>query len=386
MKMHVAGGKVPDDHVIDGIEMRDFFVGKTDYFGRESVVVYSGNDVFGVKWRNWKMNFKEIETVFGEIKEYGMPKIYSGLLLALLLPLSGYAQLSGLNTKGDFGLLSGTQAPPGFYIVPLYYDYTSDTLRDQNGDSRPALQDGGSVDARAGSVGHLWVSDFEILGGNYGFEIWPGFTNNALEAPLLGADDKVSTGFADLYIRPINLGWNIDRADFIAGIGIYVPTGEYEAGGDHNRGLGMWGYELFGGATVYFDAARTWHFATLASYETYGKKDDTDIRVGDLLTLEGGFGKSFLEGAGNIGIAYYAQWKVSNDDLGLNFSQPAGPLTHQHRVYGFGPEATFPIASKKALYGFLTLRYLWETGARSTLEGNTFVVQLSFPVPSIPLH
>ncbi len=77
MKMHVAGGKVPDDRIIDGIEMRDFFVGKTDKSGRESVIVYSGNDLFGIKWRNWKMNFKEIETVFGEIKEYGMPKIYN---------------------------------------------------------------------------------------------------------------------------------------------------------------------------------------------------------------------------------------------------------------------------------------------------------------------
>ena len=73
----IAGGKVPDDRVIDGIEMRDFFFGKTDKSGREGVIVYSGNDVFGVKWRNWKMHFKEIETIFGEVKEYGMPKLYN---------------------------------------------------------------------------------------------------------------------------------------------------------------------------------------------------------------------------------------------------------------------------------------------------------------------
>jgi hypothetical protein len=55
----------------------------------------------------------------------------------------------------------------------------------------------------------------------------------------------------------------------------------------------MWSYEVFGGTTVYFDEKRTWNFATLASFETHGKKDGTDIRVGDLLTLEGGLGKSF---------------------------------------------------------------------------------------------
>ena len=73
----IAGGKVPDDRIIDGIEMRDFFLGKTDKSGREGVIVYFGSDVFGVKWRNWKMNFKEIDTIFGEVKEYGMPKIYN---------------------------------------------------------------------------------------------------------------------------------------------------------------------------------------------------------------------------------------------------------------------------------------------------------------------
>jgi arylsulfatase len=73
----IAGGKVPDDRVVDGIEMSDFFLGKTEKSGREGVIVYMGNDVYGVKWRNWKMNFKELDTIFGEVKEYGMPKIYN---------------------------------------------------------------------------------------------------------------------------------------------------------------------------------------------------------------------------------------------------------------------------------------------------------------------
>jgi hypothetical protein len=310
----------------------------------------------------------------------------AALLLVLLFPLAGHAQLNGHNTRGDFGLQSGTQAPPGFYVVPLFYDYEADTLRDRNGDARPGLRDGGTVDAQAGIMGLLWVSEKKILGGNYGFSIWPGVTNNALAAPILQLDAKVNTGLADLYIRPFELGWNAEHADFIAGLGLYAPTGEWELGGTSNRGLGMWSYELFGGTTVYFDEARSWHFATLASYETHGKKDNTDIRVGDLLTLEGGLGKSFMDGALVVGIAYYAQWKITEDDLGLGFSLPGGPLTNKHRVYGVGPEIVLPIASKKTLYGFLSLRYLWETGARSTLEGNTFVALFAIPVPSIPLQ
>jgi hypothetical protein len=308
------------------------------------------------------------------------------LLLALLLPLAGHAQLAGQNTKGDFGLLAGTQAPPGFYVIPLFYDYQADVLLDRNGDKLSPVAGGGSIDAQAAIAGLMWVSEKKILGGTYGFSIWPGVTNNALGFPPLEIDEEVSTGLADLYIQPITLGWNTARADFIAGLGIYAPTGEFEAGGDNNRGLGMWTYELFGGTTLYFNEAKSWHFAAFAAYETHGEKDGTDVRVGNILTLEGGFGKSLMDGAANVGIAYYAQWKVSDDDFGLDFSLPGGPRFDRHRVYGFGPEVTIPLASKSKLYGFLNLRYFWETGARSTLEGNTFLLTFSFPVPSIPLQ
>jgi hypothetical protein len=93
-----------------------------------------------------------------------------------------------------------------------------------------------------------------------------------------------------------------------------------------------------------------------------------------------------MEGAVNVGISYYAQWKLTDDDLGLSFTPPGGPNLERHRVYGIGPEITVPLASKSKLYGFLNLRYFWETGARTTLEGNTFVATFTFPIPSIPLQ
>ena len=72
-----AGGKVPDDRVIDGIDMADFFLGKQEKSSREGVIVYMGDEIFGVKWRDWKVNFKELETVFGETISYGMPRVYN---------------------------------------------------------------------------------------------------------------------------------------------------------------------------------------------------------------------------------------------------------------------------------------------------------------------
>jgi len=72
-----AGGKVPDDRLIDGKDMTDFFLGTSESSGRDGFVVYMGNDVFGVKWRDWKLHFKEQNGWNGELREYTMPRVYN---------------------------------------------------------------------------------------------------------------------------------------------------------------------------------------------------------------------------------------------------------------------------------------------------------------------
>jgi hypothetical protein len=36
-----------------------------------------GNDIWGVKWRNWKVNFKEQDNIVTETRSYGMPRVYN---------------------------------------------------------------------------------------------------------------------------------------------------------------------------------------------------------------------------------------------------------------------------------------------------------------------
>ncbi|MGB6334394.1 MAG: arylsulfatase [Thermoanaerobaculia bacterium] len=74
---HVAGGKVPTDRVIDGVNHYDFFAGKQQKSNRESVVIYVGNEIYGVKWRNWKFMTKEVSSAWGqEVKTYSIPVIF----------------------------------------------------------------------------------------------------------------------------------------------------------------------------------------------------------------------------------------------------------------------------------------------------------------------
>ena len=77
----ISGGKVPKDRVIDGVDQSEFLMGKKEKSNRESVVVYVGNDIYGVKWRNWKMMVKEIDTIEADpVRSYGVPLFYNLLL------------------------------------------------------------------------------------------------------------------------------------------------------------------------------------------------------------------------------------------------------------------------------------------------------------------
>jgi len=177
------------------------------------------------------------------------------------------------------------------------------------------------------------------------------------------------------------LGWHKERADFSAGVGIYAPTGDFEFGANDNVGLGMWTFELFGGTTVFLDRAKSWNLAAVASWETHGEKEGSDQQVGDIVTLEGGLGKSFAEGAVNVGVAYFGQWKVSSDDFGSELTSDLAALLEldDHRVFGAGPEISFPIVAKQRLIASVSARYLFDFGSRSTTEGDTLYVGFTFP-------
>ena len=199
------------------------------------------------------------------------------------------------------------------------------------------------------------------------------------------ADFESSKSFnlGDIYLQPINLGWHLEQADFMVSYGLYLPTGKYSFGGDDNTGLGMWTHEFGAGTTIFFDPEKKWHFSVMGYFEIHSEKEDTDIEVGNILTVEGGLGRSWYEGALSVGIAYYAQWKLTEDTIeGLNRLDPRLPSSltlNRSRLYALGPEVNIPIIIKDKLISIITARYQWEFGARSTLEGETFNLFINFP-------
>jgi hypothetical protein len=314
--------------------------------------------------------------------------------VATIVAAPAHAQLNGENLLGDMGVKSGTQPEPGVYLAGLYYRYFTDAIIGADGNKVMLDPNGaGSQTIHAAVPLVIYVSKKKILGGNYGMMAVMPFANGSIEAPGFGLSEDVSTGPSDLYVMPLQLGWRLKRADAVAGFAFFAPTGRHTAGASDNVGKGMWSYEFSGGTTVYFDEKRSWSVATTAFWETHSKKDGEvhvgpfifdDAKVGQLLTLEGGVGKSFLQGAASVGLAYYAQWKVTSDDLGFPGPIPAG-LLDKHRVWGLGPDVTIPIATKTKLISLINVRYFWETGARIKTQGQSLVVTATFPVGGIEI-
>lgn len=73
----IGRAPVPNDRPIDGIDMTDFFLGRSDKSGREGFPVYFGNNIHAVKWRDWKMHFIRQEYMFDPPLTLPIPRLHN---------------------------------------------------------------------------------------------------------------------------------------------------------------------------------------------------------------------------------------------------------------------------------------------------------------------
>jgi arylsulfatase A-like enzyme len=67
---------VPTDRPIDGVDQSAFLLGKEKKSAREHVIVYVGDTVFAVKWRNMKVHFATAEGTHAYIQKYTFPQVF----------------------------------------------------------------------------------------------------------------------------------------------------------------------------------------------------------------------------------------------------------------------------------------------------------------------
>ncbi len=68
--------RIPTDRPIDGIDQKDFLLGRQEKSNREHVVTYVGDKVFAVKWRNMKVHFAATEGTHSVVQTYTFPQVF----------------------------------------------------------------------------------------------------------------------------------------------------------------------------------------------------------------------------------------------------------------------------------------------------------------------
>jgi hypothetical protein len=298
-------------------------------------------------------------------------------ILAAAVPAS--AQLNTQHIKGTVGLKGASQPPPHVYaIAPLLYFYSTDTVKDEEGDRLPI---DASISSAAGAAGVSVVTTKKLFGANYGYQLlFPVVINNRLQGTEI--DSNPGAGMSDSAVVPISLGWHGTRTDSMASYTVYMPTGRYAAGASDNAGFGMWGHELAGGATVYLNAKKSYHVATVASLTFQSKKEQSETKVGTALNLEGGIGGDFRHGKLTAGLVYYASMKVTEDEID---GFPQALVLGKNKVFALGPEVSFPLERKGTIYGFFKVNYQHEVYARVGTQGGELSIMATFLVPALKL-
>ncbi|MFT5707408.1 MAG: arylsulfatase A-like enzyme [Oceanospirillaceae bacterium] len=67
---------IPTDRPIDGINQKDFILGKQEKSNRDHFIVFVGDELFAVKWRNIKMHFAASESTHSTVTKFTFPQVF----------------------------------------------------------------------------------------------------------------------------------------------------------------------------------------------------------------------------------------------------------------------------------------------------------------------
>jgi len=283
-------------------------------------------------------------------------------LAALTAQLHAELPIGSHYPIGAEGIKGAGLPPPGFYIRDYNYFYTADSVQ-----GLPVNMD---LNVFCDAVKVIYLTDHKILGANWGVDMIVPFMYKNITGDL-GTAGQFNLG--DIYACPMLLSWNLKQFDFAAALGVWTPSGNFDAGtktaplrGLDSPGSGFWSPMLTVGMVWYPDEKKTWALSLLNRYEINTEHDQTHITPGNMYSLEWGLSKSVCQGV-DVGLAGYWQQEIT-EDSGKGAAQA---LSH---VVGIGPEVSV-MWEKIGLIS--SLRYEYEVDAKDRPQGQAVVLTLT---------
>ncbi len=273
---------------------------------------------------------------------------------ALAVALS--ASAGGHYVPGVEGIQAASVPPPGTYYLAYGVDYNIDQFKIPGTSNDLPGHNTGTVVALANRL--VWISNTKFLGADFGMETIVPVLGTSLTINAAGISES-KTGFGDVYLGPLVLGWHGARWDAVAAAGLWLDSASSAT--PASPGKGYKSVMLTGGATYYFDAAKTISGSALMRFENNSEKSG-GFKPGNQVSLEWGVAK--VIGPVQVGLVGYDQVQVSDD------SGPGASSDRSSR-HAIGAEVVLPILSagvflKAAAYK----EYRSEAGTGAEPKGN----------------
>jgi hypothetical protein len=287
-------------------------------------------------------------------------------VLALAAGANAQQPTSGHYPAGAEGIKGASLPPPGFYLRDYNFVYWAD----RNKDNGPANFD---LIAYINAPRLIWMTDYKILGANYGMDLIVPFYYSDVSFNAGGNKVKDNTfGLLDIQFEPLLLAWHFKQFDVAAGYAFWAPSGETPKAASPSRlGKGFWSNMFTAGATWYPDAEKQYALSILNRYEIHTESRDVKITPGNTYTVDFGLSRTLCKNI-DAGVSGYYQQQITDD------SGPGLPANYNRglhdRVVGVGPEiSTF--CPKLGM--FISARYAYEFAAEDRPEGQAVVVTVT---------
>lgn len=283
-----------------------------------------------------------------------MKYIIIGLILIVVQSQLKAQVTTGHYGPGLFGLRSAHGFPMGWSFVNVSHFYYAGEFKDNDGNVSTLSE---PVNVIANISGGLWGKKLESINANYNAGLIIPLANLAPNIETLELDPE-RIGLGDIFIIPAMLTWNFGRITLNTRYTLWLPSGSYSEGSKSNRGKGFWSHNIGLGTTVYLDKASTWHVSAMNTYELNSRQKETNIKPGDVYTLEWGIGKT-IEQVFNIGLIGHNVFQLTKQKGGDNAT------SFKHQLNGVGMEFNYRTQNK---WVFITRWYL-EYLAKNRPEG-----------------
>jgi hypothetical protein len=302
------------------------------------------------------------------------------LLAVPLAAVAGEGGTSHILPGSNATLMDLSPTTPGWFVKPIYLNYSGSATA--NIPTAAGVVANANATANTFAFGGGYTFDTTVLGGaHYTVAAFLPYTSLNITANGLGPNGnplpiKIHSsvsGFGDLTIVPVMLGWKSGDWQFDALMPVYIPTGSYVDGRLGNPGLNYWTYDpMFG--VAYSNKKSGFNAVLRTGYAMSTENSATHYQSGSLLHFDGSVEQILPVGSGFLALgaeAFYFDQVTGDSGSGAVLGNFKG-MTN-----GIGPVLGYikPLGKNSLVFEG---KWLTELNTKNRLEGDYWFLRAAY--------